>query len=80
MVVAIGRSSGKTTKGVRDATGGLPNLSSRPPGRRLRIELLACRGGKSGAAVELEICDETGVVRLAPQLARAANLRRAAGA
>jgi protein ImuA len=37
--------------------------------RRLHVELLYCRGGISGEAVELEIEDETGVVHLAPTMA-----------
>lgn len=46
--------------------------------RRLRVELVRCRGGASGKAVEVEL-DETGVVHLAARLAPAAPLRRAAG-
>jgi len=49
-------------------------------GRRLQIELLHCRGGTGGRAIELEISDETGDVRMAPPLAAAANLSRAARA
>ncbi len=48
--------------------------------RRLRIELLRCRHGKSGGALLLEIDDETGDVRVAPPLAPRAPLRRATGA
>ena len=51
-----------------------------PHGRRLRVELLHCRGGAAGNVVDLEISDETGDVRVAPMLAAAANLQRATGA
>ncbi len=47
------------------------------PGRRLRVELIHCRGRTPGGSVELEIDDETGDVHLAPSLASAANLFRA---
>lgn len=49
-------------------------------GRRLRVELLHCRGGTGGGAVSLEISDETGAVRVVPPLAAPASLSRAAGA
>lgn len=62
----------------------LPLNASRPPpgaqGRRLRIELLYCRGRCSEAALELELDDETGALRLASELACATVSRRAAGA
>lgn len=45
--------------------------------RRLRLEILRCRGGRSGAALELEIDDETGALRMAPPLAAATLARRA---
>jgi protein ImuA len=48
-------------------------------GRRLRVEVVRCRGGAGGGTVELEIDDETGVVHLAAELAGAAAVRRAAG-
>ncbi|MGE5192443.1 MAG: ImuA family protein [Deltaproteobacteria bacterium] len=51
-----------------------------PLGRRVRVELLHCRGGTGGGAVTLEISDETGAVSVAPPLAPAANLPRAARA
>ena len=35
-----------------------------PPGRRLGVELLHCRGGAAGATAELELDHETGDVRL----------------
>ena len=39
-------------------------------GRRVRVELLSCRGTcPTGNSVELEICDATGDVRLVPTLA-----------
>ena len=51
-----------------------------PLGRRVRVELLHCRGGTGGGAVTLEISDETGVVSVAPPLAPAAPLLHAARA
>ncbi len=42
---------------------------SESSGRRLRVELLYCRDGADGGVIELEVCHETGVVRVAPQLA-----------
>jgi hypothetical protein len=45
-------------------------------GRRLRVELLRARGAAGGRSVDLEIDDETGVVRLAADLAGAAFPRR----
>lgn len=47
------------------------------PGRRIRIELIHCRGRTQGGSVELEIDDETGDVHLAPSLAPAARRLRA---
>ena len=46
----------------------------------LQVQLLRSRGGASGGSVEVEIGDETRTVHLAPQLARPAARRRAAGA
>jgi protein ImuA len=58
-------------------------VESRPgtdgTGRRLRIEMLLSRGGKSGR-VEVEIDDSTNDVHLVPQLADPTVGRRAAGA
>ena len=54
--------------------------SSLSSGRRVRVELLHCRGGTGGGVVTLEISDETGVVLMVPPLAPPANLPRAAGA
>jgi hypothetical protein len=51
-----------------------------PLGRRVRVELLHCRGGTGGEAITLEISDETGVVSVAPPLAPAAHLPCAARA
>jgi len=50
--------------------------------RRLRIEVLSLRGGAPGGVCEVELCHETGGVRLVPQLARPARATstRAAGA
>jgi protein ImuA len=58
----------------------LPLPGSASFGKRLRVELLHCRGGTAGRAVELEINDETGDVRVAPPLAAPAGLLHAAGA
>jgi protein ImuA len=49
-------------------------------GRQLRIELLHCREGTPAGAIDLEIDDETGAVRVVPPLAAAASVSRAAGA
>jgi protein ImuA len=49
-------------------------------GRRLRVELVHCRGRICGEAVELEIDDETGDVRALPVLAAATDSLHAAGA
>ncbi|MCI0642673.1 MAG: hypothetical protein L0Y72_21585 [Gemmataceae bacterium] len=76
--------SASAGKNARPAT----SSSSRPlgegrdpsPGRRLRIELLHRRGGQSGGAVELELCDEAGVVHLVSRVADPASARRAARA
>jgi hypothetical protein len=58
-----------------------PLPTSSPVGdRRLKVQLLRSRGGASGGSVEVEIGDETRTVHLAPQLAAAADHRRAAGA
>lgn len=47
------------------------------PGRRMRIELIHCRGRTQEGSVELEIDDETGDVHLAPAVAPAAHRLRA---
>jgi protein ImuA len=59
----------------------IPHLSSLHA-RRLQIEILSLRGGAPGGVCEVELCHETGGVRLVPQLARAApaTSTRAAGA
>ena len=49
-------------------------------GRRLRVELLRCRGGAGGKAIELELNHETGALCLDTPLAGAALPPRAAGA
>jgi protein ImuA len=49
-------------------------------GRRLSVQLLRSRQGGGGGSVEVEFDDETHAVHLAPQLARPADPRRAAGA
>lgn len=40
-------------------------------GRRLQVELVSCRTGRAGRTVEIDICDETGLVREAPRVASA---------
>jgi hypothetical protein len=50
------------------------------PTRKLHIELLSLRGGVPGGVCEVELCHETGGVRVVAQLARAAPAVRAAGA
>ena len=58
-----------------------PLLSqSESQGRRLHLELLHCRNGMSGGVVELDISDETGVVRVASQLGPSEAAKRKAGA
>jgi hypothetical protein len=49
-------------------------------GRRVQVELLHCREGTPGRAVQLEIDDETGAVRVVPSVAAAKNLSRSARA
>ena len=48
--------------------------------RRLKVELLRCRGGPSGASVEVELDDETHPLHPASRRAHPATRRRAAGA
>ena len=55
-----------------------PNTAS--PGRRVRVELLACRGTCAGGAVELDVNDATGDVRLVSAVADPTTALRAAGA
>jgi hypothetical protein len=63
------------------AVGARPRLNVRYSSTRtLHIELLSLRGGVPGGVCEVELCHETGGVRLVPQLARAAPPVRAAGA
>jgi protein ImuA len=61
---------------------GVVALPSRGPwqslGRRLRVELLHCRGGVGGGAVMLELGDEAGAVRVASPLADPALAERRA--
>lgn len=67
------------------AVGQIGNLSYAPrgidfqsvPARRARIEVLYCKGGASGAAVEVNIHEETGAVHLAAPLAPAREARQA---
>ena len=56
-------------------------MNTTASGRRMRVELVSCRGGcHGGGSVELEVCDATGDVRLVSSLATATSPRRAAGA
>jgi hypothetical protein len=59
---------------TRDEGTGIKEWS---PGRRMRIELIHCRGRTQEGSVELEIDDETGDVHLAPAVAPAAHRLRA---
>jgi protein ImuA len=54
-------------------------VASREAARRLRVEVVRCRGGKSGQSVQLEVSDETGDVRLLPEVASPATAARADG-
>lgn len=49
-------------------------------GRRLRVELLACRGGFGGTAVNLEFEHATGAVHVVSELADSTSAAGAAGA
>ena len=55
-----------------------PDASSPGAGRRLRLELAYCRGALGGERVEVECHDETGLVRVVPQLADSAAHQLAA--
>jgi hypothetical protein len=79
------------TPGVRSQESGVSNsrfASSLTPDswpltpgfRRLRLEVLHCRGGAEGQVIELELSDEADSVRLAPRLANPASAARAARA
>ena len=51
-----------------------PKPARTTAGRRMRVELLSCRGGyRTGDSVELEICDATGDVRLVSAVANTAS-------
>ena len=66
---------------VRLLVQSLPLITAIPSqARRMRIELLHCRSRTGGGAIDLEICDETGLVRLVAKVAGAKNPSRAAGA
>jgi protein ImuA len=53
-------------------------LPSSPKGRRVRLEVLRCRGGQEGKVMGLEIDDATGHVRVFSALECAAELARSA--
>jgi protein ImuA len=55
-------------------------LASNDAARRIQLDLLRCRGGKTGQATILEIDDATGDVRVPSRLAPAAPGARTAGA
>jgi protein ImuA len=48
--------------------------------RRMRVEVLRCRGGNSGRSVELEFNDETNTMYLASELANSTTSQRSPGA
>jgi hypothetical protein len=55
-------------------------LAGETPARRLRVEVLRCRGGRAGAQVELELDEGLGTVREAPRRTIAAvSVREEAG-
>ena len=53
-------------------------MITRAGGRRLRVDLVSCRGGYREGFVELEVCNETGDVRLVSALAGTASAVRGA--
>jgi protein ImuA len=63
---------------VRWLVRALPNADFQ--GRRIRVELLSCRGGFGGAAIDLEIDHAAGAVRVVPELASATSAARPARA
>jgi hypothetical protein len=78
---AIPMQGGAACRQPKDVLGeGGLSLYEGSSGRRVRVELLHCRGGTGGGAVTLEISDETGAVSVVSSLAPPANLPRAAGA
>lgn len=48
--------------------------------RRLRVSLVRCRGGEGGASLNLELDDETGAVRVVPEMAYPVSIPRSARA
>ncbi len=54
-------------------------LAGEATNRRLRVEVLRCRGGRAGARVELELDEGLGEVREAPRRMIAAPLKEEAG-
>jgi hypothetical protein len=54
------------------------SMTTKTSGRRLRVELVGCRGGYGEGFVELEVCDATGDVRLVSTLASTASAVRRA--
>jgi len=62
--------AGPSRAGVRVLVSGRPSRGPLYPlVRRLRVELLHCRGGAAGEVVEVELGHETNHVRLLPELA-----------
>ena len=58
-----------------------PRPAAVAQGRRVRVELLSCRGEcRAGDSIELDVCDAAGHVRLVSSVAGAAPAIRAAGA
>ncbi len=89
LVEAVPRPHGdKVTRWQGDKVKMLSSVTLSPPHlvplsssvRRLRLEVLHCRGGTSGQILELELSDEADPVRLAPRLADPASTARTARA
>jgi recombination protein RecA len=68
--------AGPSRAAVRVLVSGRPSRGPLYPlARRLRVELLHCRGGAAGEVVEVELDHETNHVRLLPELAHPAPAR-----
>lgn len=77
---SAGEEAGSPATAATTARHDVRSRLSGPPGRRVRVELLHCREGTPGGAVELEIDDETGAVRVVSPVAAATGASRAARA
>ena len=58
----------------------LPRAEASATGRRVRVELLTCRGAFAGGSVDLDVNDATGDVRLVSAVASTTTAVRSAGA